>query len=69
MDGTVCVTCGKPLAYDTVCYRCGQPVHLQEPACGSWILDSWHPMAFDEVDGNEFWCQECLNKGYSQEDE
>lgn len=68
MDEKICVTCGKSLAYDTACYRCGEPVHIQEPECGSWILDWWHESAFDEVDGNEFWCRACLGEVYGEEE-
>lgn len=57
-----CVTCGKPLVNQTVdnyveCDHCGKPVHLVEPDCGSWILDSWHE---DAATDNEFWCTACL---------
>lgn len=69
MDETMCVTCGKPLEFDTACYCCGEPVHLHEPDCGAWILDSWHESAFDDVDGNEFWCRACLTREYGEQGE
>ena len=67
METSTCVTCHTAVLNATTCFRCGCPVHWQEPDCGGWILDWWHPMAFDEDDGNEFWCQACLDKGLEDE--
>lgn len=58
-----CVTCGKPVEDGTACYCCGRSVHQNEPECGGWILDWWHPDAFDKDDGKEFWCLACLEQG------
>jgi hypothetical protein len=60
IDEQLCVTCGKPVTNFTVCYRCGKPLHMDnDGACGSWILDSWHPEAATE---NSFWCTACLKE-------
>lgn len=62
-----CCICGKP-DQEHGCFRCGRFVCIDETdfmldsACGGWILDWWHPCAFDPDDGNEFWCRECFQQ-------
>ena len=64
----LCGTCGKPVAHGTDCYRCGLPVHWQEPQCGSWLFDSWHPAVWEQDGGNVFWCRACLTQVYESDD-
>ena len=54
-----CVTCGQPVPELTTCDLCDKPVHLKEPDCGEWLLDSWQ---VDPDEGNTFWCKKCLEK-------
>ncbi len=62
-----CCICGKPERTHG-CFRCGKPVcineqnYLRDSACGSWILDWWTVGAYDPDDGNEFWCQKCVEQ-------
>ncbi|MGI9057116.1 MAG: hypothetical protein ACR2H5_00875 [Ktedonobacteraceae bacterium] len=59
-----CCVCKKSGRWRS-CFRCGRPVcmdetnYMADTACGSWILDWWQESAFDEDDGNEYWCHAC----------
>jgi hypothetical protein len=69
-----CVVCGK-LGRGYGCFRCGQPVcinaddYFADSACGGWILDWWTDGAYDPDDGNEFYCNHCLEEVNAQFDE
>lgn len=69
-----CTTCGKEGCTDG-CFRCGQAVCMNaedyqaDTDCGGWILDWWHPSAYDYDDGNEYWCKACLEAEYGNDEE
>lgn len=60
-----CCICGTPDC-PHACFHCGKPVcmdlqnYQEDSSCGGWILDWWTDGADDPDDGNEFWCQDCL---------
>lgn len=61
---TDCSICGKE-GCTHGCFRCGSPVHydqnyFHDSACGTWILDTWHPGHPQE---NAFYCNLCLYAG------
>lgn len=62
-----CCMCGK-VGQPHACFHCGKPVCMNtedyqaDSTCGRWVLDWWHTAAFDPDDGNEFWCQACLEE-------
>lgn len=66
-----CVVCGKA-GCQQGCFRCGKPVCMNgqdyqaDSSCGSWLLDWWSNGAMESTDGNEFWCNGCLEEGYGK---
>jgi hypothetical protein len=62
-----CCICGKPDCTHA-CFLCGKPVCMDtqnyqaDSSCGSWIMDWWSNGADDPDDGNEFWCNSCLEE-------
>ncbi len=66
-----CCICGKPDCTHA-CFLCGKPVcmdpqnYYADSSCGSWIMDWWSNGADDPDDGNEFWCNTCLEEAERQ---
>ena len=62
-----CTTCGKA-NQQFCCAHCGEPCCVDpfnvmaDTGCGSWIMDWWSNGAMDPDDGNEYWCNHCLDE-------